>query len=283
LGGAIFVRAGTLNLVNDTFSNNAATGGAGGGNGATAGQGKGGALFIMSGATAVATGSLTFSGNSAADAGSTSTDNADVYGILQTNQAPRITVPGAQTAFENVDLAIGGISVSDPASNNLTVTLQVSNGRLTLGTTAGLTTVLGNGGASVTLAGSIADLNAALASLVYRGAHNFGGDDTLSLTASDGSLSTGASVAIHVESRFEQAEDLEALVTALYNAGVLNKGQANSLNAKLELKGNGGDAGKVQAFLNEVDALVQAGILTQSQADALLGPGNILLLSVTQG
>jgi hypothetical protein len=39
---------------------------------------------------------------------------------------------------------------------------------------------------------------------------------------------------------------------------------------------------RVVAFLVEVKALRYAGILTQAQADALLGPGNILLLSVTR-
>ena len=42
------------------------------------------------------------------------------------------------------------------------------------------------------------------------------------------------------------------------------------------------DAGKVQALLNEVPAFLSAGILTQAQADALLGPGNALLLSITR-
>jgi pimeloyl-ACP methyl ester carboxylesterase len=40
--------------------------------------------------------------------------------------------------------------------------------------------------------------------------------------------------------------------------------------------------GYLEAFLNEVQADLNAGILTQVQADALLGPGNILLLGVTR-
>ena len=51
---------------------------------------------------------------------------------------------------------------------------------------------------------------------------------------------------------------------------MLNKGPANSLIVKLNLQGNRGDIGKVQAYL-------RAGIPTQAQADALLGPGNTLL------
>jgi hypothetical protein len=45
---------------------------------------------------------------------------------------------------------------------------------------------------------------------------------------------------------------------------------------------NNGDAGKVQSFLNEVYALLNAGILTRAEADALLNPGNVHLLSVTR-
>ena len=51
-------------------------------------------------------------------------------------------------------------------------------------------------------------------------------------------------------------------MSALQSTGVLNPGQAHSLIVKLNLHGNHGDIGKVQAFLNEVAAYVQAGILT---------------------
>jgi predicted outer membrane repeat protein len=79
----------------------------------------------------------------------------------------------------------------------------------------------------------------------------------------------------------QQAADLQARVRAFQAAGVLNKGQANSLIVKLNLKGNNGDAGKARSFLNEVDAFLRAGILTQAQADSLSGPGSVLLLTVT--
>ncbi len=63
------------------------------------------------------------------------------------------------------------------------------------------------------------------------------------------------------------------------SAGVLNGGQANSLIVKLNhaidslnSKPNQPTAcNKLQAFVNEVNAYVNAGILTQAQADTLLG------------
>ena len=135
----------------------------------------------------------------------------------------------------------------------------------------------------VVAAGVLVGLTAALATLVYRGALNYSGADTLRVTATDGSLSaTPATVAINVVSAADQAAALRAQVTALRNIGVLNKGQANMLISDLNLKGTSGDIAKVQQFLVDITSLLTAGVLTQAQADALLGPGNILLLGVTR-
>ena len=92
---------------------------------------------------------------------------------------------------------------------------------------------------------------------------------------------TQASVAITVESIAQEAAKLQAQVRALQTAGMLNQGRAQSLIVKLNLQGNHGDSGKVQAFLNEVTDLLNNGVLTRAQADTLLGPGNTLLLSVS--
>jgi predicted outer membrane repeat protein len=196
---------------------------------------------------------------------------------------PTVTVPGAQTAYQNVDLAISGIVIGNDSSSAVTVTLQVSNGTLTLGTTNSPAMITGSGTGSVTLSGTTANVNAALATLVYRGSHNFSGGDTLSVTAiAGGASATPASVAITVESIAQEATNLQAQVSALQTAGLLNQGHANSLIAKLNLQGNNGDVGKVQAFLNEVQADLNAGLLTQAEASTLQILGNILLLSVTR-
>src|SRR5262249_22182315 len=187
----------------------------------------------------------------------------------------------AQTAYEDVDKAITGITVGDPDGGNLTVTLAVSHGKLTLGTTAGLS-VSGNGTGKVTLSGSIADLNTALLGLLYRGSLNYSGADTWSITVSDGSRNESGSVAITVKPAAQQASDLKTQVNALAAAGVLNGPQASGLLSKLSLKGTAGDVDKVQSFLAQVNDLLGAGILTQTQAEALLGPGITLLLSVTR-
>jgi hypothetical protein len=198
------------------------------------------------------------------------------------NHPPTLAVPGPQTAAENVAKTISGIMVGDPDGDNLTVTLSVGHGTLTLdpSTTTALTKASGNGSGVVMLAGSIANLNTALASLAYLGGHDYSGPDKLNISVSDLSLNISGSVVIAVESPAQQAADLQAQVTALQKKGVLNGGQANSLIVKLNLKGNNGDIGKVQAFLSEVNDLVTAGILNPAQAKALSDPGNNLLLSL---
>ena len=98
-------------------------------------------------------------------------------------------MPAGQTAFEDVDQEITGISVHDPdVGDRLTVSLSVGHGTLTLRTTDGLT-VLRTGIGAVELTGSGADLNAALANLVYRGSLNFREVDSLQVSVSDGERS----------------------------------------------------------------------------------------------
>jgi hypothetical protein len=198
---------------------------------------------------------------------------------------PTVAAPPLTTAYEDVDQAISGITVDDPDGDNLTVTLGVSQGTLTLGTTSGLTFSAGDGTADSTMefSGTIAALNTALASLVYRGSLNYYGGDTLKITVSDGSLSSNGSVVITVKSAAQQAADLTAQVKAYQKAGFLTAKQANSLLATLALQGNSGDIGKIGSFINQVNGFVNDRTLTQTQASSLLGPANILLLSVSRG
>src|SRR5690606_15838866 len=60
------------------------------------------------------------------DTGGLSTEK--VFTILATdvNEKPVLTVPAAQTAFEDVDQAVSGLTVGDPDGGRLTVTLTVA-------------------------------------------------------------------------------------------------------------------------------------------------------------
>src|SRR5262249_39331642 len=136
-------------------------------------------------------------------------------------------------------------------------------------------------GSAVTLSGSIIDLNAALASLVYRGSLDYSGADVLHIHVSDGILDSFADVNITVLSAQEQATRLQGQIDAL-RGNVLTNGQANSFDVKLDLNDNAGDIGRVNAFLNQVQACRNAGIFTEALAEALAGAGNNLLLSLTR-
>ena len=115
------------------------------------------------------------------------------------NDAPINTVPGAQTVAEDTTLPIAGVSVADVDSSALTTTLQCRRAA-SLNVTAGAAGVTGNGTASVTIAGTAAQINAALAGLAYTGNLNFNGADTLTVATSDGAATDTDTIAITVNS-----------------------------------------------------------------------------------
>ncbi|VVP66149.1 hypothetical protein PS918_00303 [Pseudomonas fluorescens] len=120
----------------------------------------------------------------------TQTANA---GYVEQNDAPVNTLPGNQQGLEDVQLSIGGISVADidldrdpnVADRTISVTLSVLHGTLSLGTSLPGVTVTGANSASLTLSGTLADVNSVLASLLYLGNANFNGNDTLTVVSND--------------------------------------------------------------------------------------------------
>jgi len=134
LGGALFVIAGNVECYNVHFGSNGSTGGisvsdlAGVPIPASAnGQAKGGAIFLMDGVTATSRG-LTYSGNTAANAGSTATDNADLYGTIS-NITPSTMVLSANTTDENIasGAVIGTFNAADGIAG-YSVTLVAGTG-----------------------------------------------------------------------------------------------------------------------------------------------------------
>jgi len=132
-------------------------------------------------------------------AGTTETATVTI-GIAAVNHAPVLTMPAAQTTPEDTALAVTGLSVSDRDGDVLSVTLAVGHGRLTLGSSAGLTLLAGDGidDVAMQLRGSVADLNAALATLRYQPDTDYHGTDTLTLRADDGALAHDTTVALTV-------------------------------------------------------------------------------------
>jgi large repetitive protein len=106
--------------------------------------------------------------------------------ITGTNDVPVNTVPVAQTPAEDTPYAVAGVSVNDADAEPLTVTVSVANGTLTVNLASGAMVTGGaNGTGTVTLAGTQAQLNAALASLNYQGVRDYNGADTLTITTVD--------------------------------------------------------------------------------------------------
>jgi VCBS repeat-containing protein len=77
--------------------------------------------------------------------------------------------------------------VADVDSGTLTTTLTVSSGTINVTAGAG---VSGNGSANVSITGTAADINAALAGLSYTGNPDFNGADTLTIATTDGAAAT---------------------------------------------------------------------------------------------
>jgi hypothetical protein len=124
-----------------------------------------------------------------------------------TTQPPSVSGPSAISVNENSTLVFATaqgdtISLADAqaGSNADTLTLSVADGTLALGSTSGLTSVSGNDSPSITVSGTLANLNAALNGLVYTPKTSYSGADSLKITLTDpgDNLAGPASVAITV-------------------------------------------------------------------------------------
>ena len=102
------------------------------------------------------------------------------------NRDPVNTVPTAQYAMENTAQPIGGISVDDTDNNLQTARVTVASGTLNVSLAGGATISAGaNNSTTLTLSGTEAQINAALATLAYTGNANFTGADTLTVLSTD--------------------------------------------------------------------------------------------------
>jgi len=131
-------------------------------------------------------------------AGNTDTATVTIT-ISPINDAPGFgpTTPTSQTINEDTPRVFNtlngnAIVLTDPdaAATLMTLTLNVGagNGTLTLGSTNGVTITAGaNGTNSITLQGTLSDLNAALEGLTYQPAQNLTGPVTLAVTINDNS------------------------------------------------------------------------------------------------
>jgi VCBS repeat-containing protein len=119
---------------------------------------------------------------------STATESLSVSAV---NDAPVNTVPGALSVEGGLNAVIAGLAVHDIDAVSLTTSLHVDHGTLAVGSTGGAT-VTGSGTATVTLTGSVAQIDATLGAannVIYHGALDFAGTDHLTITSNDGGSS----------------------------------------------------------------------------------------------
>jgi hypothetical protein len=123
--------------------------------------------------------------------------------------APMITAPAGQVLDENSSQGFSAskgnsITLGDPAAPAglfESLALRVTHGTLRFGSTTGLSfAVAPNGSAGFTITGTLANLNAALNTLVYTPAPGFAGTDSISLLLKDQSdgLTDSVNVALTV-------------------------------------------------------------------------------------
>ncbi|MGE3817939.1 MAG: Ig-like domain-containing protein [Isosphaeraceae bacterium] len=133
--------------------------------------------------------------------------------VTRVNAPPSHVVPGAQAVnqyatrvFSQADGNAIVVDDTDAGLNPIRVALSVSQGSLSLATTSGLTIVAGaDGGPSITVEGTVADVNVALDGLVYTPTLYYHGPDSLLISTDDlgntgvgGPLTASDSVAITV-------------------------------------------------------------------------------------
>ncbi|TFI58329.1 hypothetical protein E2493_10095 [Sphingomonas parva] len=133
---------------------------------------------------------LTFDDGGNTGGGALTDDVTQTLNVVAVNDAPTIAAPLTRAGSEDANLVFSGvnaISVADVDATNLQVTLSVLHGTMTLAGTAGLffSGPGGNGSGVMTFEGSASAINTALDGLAYRGALNFEGSDTLSISVND--------------------------------------------------------------------------------------------------
>ncbi len=110
--------------------------------------------------------------------------------IAAVNDAPVNTLPsGPVSTNEDTAVSIGTLSVSDvdAGSSPVRVTLSATNGRVSVGPLSGGVTIVGgaNNSNTLTLSGTIADLQATLGSASFTPTQDFNGAATVTITTTD--------------------------------------------------------------------------------------------------
>jgi hypothetical protein len=153
-------------------------------------------------------------GNSGSGGELNSAEETIAITVNAVNDAPSITVPSEQTVDEDSDITITGFVIADidvgEGDGTVRAELYVTNGTLALPEGAAPA-------ATLTIEGSIADVQASLDTLIYRGNENFNGSDELHITIYDkGNTGNGGELSSAEETiaiTIDAVNDLPDLVT----------------------------------------------------------------------
>lgn len=194
---------------------------------------------IQAGHSLVGGGTLVF-GQEQDSLGGDFEDTQSFYGDMDEVRVWNVVRTGVQI-LDNMDRALigsepglvsywrmnggGGATIADSVgSNDLTV---VGAGAITLSQVDGLTAVTGDASGTVSLTGSLAEVNAAVNGMTYAPDVNFSGTDTLSVGVDDlGSTGEGGAQTA--------AKDIVITVAAVNDAPVLDTGGAMVLTSVTE-------------------------------------------------
>jgi hypothetical protein len=197
---------------------------------------------------------------------------------------PAINAPASATVTQNGSVAFSlagsdGITLSDTqaGSNSDSLTLSVDSGTLTLASLSGLSVVSGaNDSSSITVTGTLANLNAALNGLVYAPSSGFSGSDSLSLSVTDpgDSLSASQTVSISVKA----APTIAAPASASVNENTTLTFSAAKGNA-ITVADSAAGTNAVDLTLTAVDGKVR--FATLSGLKVVAGANNSASVTVT--
>jgi hypothetical protein len=136
--------------------------------------------------------------------------SSGTYGVsvaVNVPTTPVVTTPPTQTVAPGNSLVFSlangtAFAISDPDMNAETVYIQTgsTNGTLSLGRTAGLTSYCGNGTSLVTIVGTVANLNNALDGLTFSASSSFTGAAPVDILAYDSSAPGSGDITVNVGS-----------------------------------------------------------------------------------
>lgn len=155
--------------------------------------------------------------------------------------------PSAQIVDEDATLTMSGANAAQVPTNsglsNMVVSVSVTNGTLTLASTAGITITVGsNGSSSMTFNGTPAAINTALDGLSYTPTSDYNGPDTLVFDVTAGALSDTDNIGITVTpvpdyaftvSKLVDLASVSSTTTLNYTINVANTGDTALTNPVL--------------------------------------------------